>query len=266
MKEILVRSASGLVFISIIISSFLGGPWYVGAAFLLFSLLAALEYVKLAKLQSQGTWFAIATLTIYILSFLVAVGEASFELLWLAVPIMIITAFGEILSKKEGSDGSTWRSIFGLLYIGGAFSLITWLTLINGTYVWQIALGSFVLLWINDTGAFLVGSAIGKHKMLPHVSPGKSWEGLFGGMLLALAGGWVLSLVWTESSLSQWLVIALICSTIGTTGDLFESKLKRRSGVKDSGKIMPGHGGMLDRFDALLFVIPCVYCFLKLTA
>lgn len=266
MKEILVRSASGLVFILVIIGAFIGGPWYVGFAFLIFALLAALEYVKLAKLKTQGTWFAIATLITYIVSFLVAVGEVGSELLWLVVPIMIITAFGEIISKKETADGVTWRSIFGLLYIAGAFSLITWLTLIEGTYLWQIALGSFILLWVNDTGAFLVGSAIGKHKMIPHVSPGKSWEGFFGGMILALTGAWVLSIFWTEASLSQWLIIALICSVVGTTGDLFESKLKRRAGVKDSGKIMPGHGGMLDRFDALLFVIPCVYCFLKLTA
>lgn len=266
MKEILVRSASGLVFILVIIGSFLGGPWYVGGVFLIFTLLASLEYVKLTNLQSQGTWFTIATLVFYIISFLAAVGEVSSDLFWLAVPLMAITAFGEIVSKQEKANGATWRSIFGQLYIGGAFSLITWLTLIEGDYIWQIALGSFVVLWINDTGAFLVGSAIGKHKMIPDVSPGKSWEGLAGGIVLALAGGWVLSMIWTEASLSQWLSIAVICSLLGTTGDLFESKLKRRAGVKDSGKIMPGHGGILDRFDALIFVIPAVYCFLKLTA
>lgn len=266
MKEILIRSASGLIFILLIIGSFLGGVWYVGALFFIFAFLAAMEYVKLANLKSQGTWFTIATLFLYSLSFLVATDEIDPDLLWLSVPVFGVSALGEILSKKDSADGATWRSIFGLFYLAGAFSLITWLTLIDGDYVWQIALGSFILLWVNDTGAYLVGSAIGKHKMIPHVSPGKSWEGFGGGLILALAGGWVLSLIWPAAELQQWLVIAIICSLFGTLGDLFESKMKRRAGVKDSGKIMPGHGGMLDRFDALLFVIPAVYCFLKLTA
>ena len=122
-------------------------------------------------------------------------------------------------------------------------------------------LGMFVIIWGNDTFAYLVGSMIGKHKMFPNISPKKSWEGFIGGLLGALAVGVLLFYIYEGSSLVNWLIYSVMISFFATFGDLFESIIKRKFDVKDSGTIIPGHGGMLDRFDSFLFAAPAAYIF-----
>lgn len=126
-------------------------------------------------------------------------------------------------------------------------------------------MGVFILFWVNDTGAYLSGRLFGKTPLFPTVSPKKTREGLIGGMLLCLGAAWVLSLYALSFSLEIWLVSALIVSVFGSLGDLVESMWKRQLGIKDSGKIMPGHGGLLDRFDAFFIAIPilCIYLFFQ---
>ncbi|HYV93731.1 MAG TPA: phosphatidate cytidylyltransferase [Chitinophagales bacterium] len=121
-----------------------------------------------------------------------------------------------------------------------------------------------LLIWANDTFAYFVGSLIGKHKILPDISPKKSWEGFFGGLIFALITAWILSLYFTKLNLQHWLMVAAIVVVFGTIGDFFESMIKRQAGVKDSGNLLPGHGGFLDRFDALLFCVPFVTVYLLL--
>jgi len=118
--------------------------------------------------------------------------------------------------------------------------------------------GFMVLLWTNDTGAYLVGRSIGRHKLMPSVSPGKTIEGLLGGVVLTLVAGWALWHFWPVLTLVQWLVCAAVVSVFATLGDLLESALKRARGVKDSGTILPGHGGILDRFDGFLLAAPAM--------
>ena len=133
---------------------------------------------------------------------------------------------------------------------------------VTGSFDYQAPLGFFVILWINDSGAYFSGRAFGKHKLYPAISPNKTWEGLIGGMLLSLIAGAVISHWFDSLSLSQWLVVSAIIAVLANVGDLFESHLKRIAGVKDSGQLIPGHGGSLDRFDGLLIALPVVYVYL----
>lgn len=127
-----------------------------------------------------------------------------------------------------------------------------------------ILVAFFLLIWANDTGAYLVGSAIGKHKLMEKISPKKTIEGSLGGLFLTLIGAYVVSLFATQISILDWFVIAVIVVIFGSLGDLFESLLKRKAEVKDSGKIIPGHGGILDRLDSILFAAPVVLIYLML--
>jgi phosphatidate cytidylyltransferase len=125
-------------------------------------------------------------------------------------------------------------------------------------------LGILLLIWASDVCAYLVGSLIGKNKLYERISPGKTWEGSIGATILTIGCSFLISKWYPELALKHWIIISIIVSVFGTIGDLVESMFKRQAGVKDSGKIMPGHGGILDRFDSLLFVSPFVYAYLIL--
>jgi phosphatidate cytidylyltransferase len=127
-----------------------------------------------------------------------------------------------------------------------------------------IIIGFFLLIWANDTGAYLAGVTMGRHKLFERISPKKTWEGFIGGMIIAAAVAWLLSGWLGIVSSGQWVFIALIITISGTYGDLVESMLKRSTGVKDSGTILPGHGGFLDRFDSAMVAFPLVYLFIAL--
>lgn len=204
---------------------------------------------------------------------------------WMAgVSCLFLLPISEILFSKHVNLKLIAHSFFGLLYISLSWALMLnirsgglWmpegddegngfaklgilLARISGYVIPIIIIGS---IWINDTMAYVVGSLIGKTP-LSAVSPKKTWEGTIGGIVLAVAVMWGLGLLSQSSSAWMWGVIALIASVTGTLGDLLESKLKRLAGVKDSGHILPGHGGFLDRFDSLLLATPFVWLFLKI--
>ncbi len=142
----------------------------------------------------------------------------------------------------------------------GLFTALSWFP-----YYASIPLGIILLIWSNDTFAYFTGRLLGRHKILPSVSPKKTWEGFFGGFLFSMIAAWLLSLYFERLGLVQWLIVASLVVVFGSTGDFFESMLKRQAGIKDSGNILPGHGGFLDRFDALLFCLPFVFLYLIFT-
>lgn len=150
----------------------------------------------------------------------------------------------------------------GLLYIGIPFTLLTYLSLPNGEYFtpaeynpWRV-FSLLLLIWANDTFAYLIGSRFGRYKLMERISPKKTWEGFIGGGVFALLAAWGLSQVLDAFTTGQWLALAGVAVVFGTLGDLVESMLKRSLGIKDSGNLLPGHGGLLDRFDAFVFAIP----------
>jgi phosphatidate cytidylyltransferase len=152
--------------------------------------------------------------------------------------------------------------LLGILYVALPFSLLNHILTLSGVYNFQILFGCWFILWSNDTGAYLAGSAFGKNKLMPRVSPGKSWEGSIGGAIIAYLIAWIISSWYTSINILDWFVIATILIVIGTLGDLVESLYKRSLNVKDSGTLLPGHGGILDRFDSLILAIPFVFFYL----
>lgn len=148
------------------------------------------------------------------------------------------------------------------LYIAVPFSIIPCLAFSNNGFVWIYPLAIFLFLWTNDTGAYCFGTLFGKHRLFERISPKKSWEGSIGGGVLSLVVASVVAYFDQSLNLWQWLGFALVVVVFGTWGDLVESLLKRQLGIKDSGNILPGHGGMLDRFDSSLLAIPAVAVYL----
>jgi phosphatidate cytidylyltransferase len=156
-------------------------------------------------------------------------------------------------------------SILPMVYIAIPLSILVFLTspLVTGPQPhWHLALGFFLILWSDDTFAYLTGILIGKHKLFEKISPKKTWEGSVGGLVFGFVAAYILSVFFTELSTLEWMGAALIIAVTGTLGDLAESLLKRKFEVKDSGNLLPGHGGMLDRLDSVLFSAPALFSYL----
>ncbi|WP_280640556.1 phosphatidate cytidylyltransferase [Hymenobacter volaticus] len=147
-------------------------------------------------------------------------------------------------------------NLLGLLYVSLPMSFLSLIAYGPTSYDYRRVLALLLLVWSSDIGAYAAGKSFGKHKLAPKISPGKTWEGALGGFLLTLAMGWAMGYLLPELSITYRLVVASVVAVFGPLGDLAESMLKRSVGVKDSGRIMPGHGGLLDRFDAFLFILP----------
>lgn len=150
----------------------------------------------------------------------------------------------------------------GIVYIGAPFGILNAIAFREGDYQVHIVLGTILLIWTNDTAAYLIGSNVGRHHLFPRISPNKTWEGTIGAIITTLIIAFPVSLVFPQFPFGTWLILALLISLAGGVGDLVESMIKRSLTIKDSGGLLPGHGGFLDRFDAFLFSIPFVAAFL----
>jgi phosphatidate cytidylyltransferase len=170
------------------------------------------------------------------------------------------------LTKSTNSSTPVLQVAFSMSYVLIPLALAVSIAFARGFWEPKYLLALFFFLWSNDTFAYLTGRAIGKHKLIERVSPKKTIEGLIGGIIGALIVGYVLSLLWSDLSLLQWLIFALLVAVSGTMGDLFESALKRSANVKDAGNVIPGHGGILDRLDSFLFAVPISYFYLHFFA
>ena len=152
----------------------------------------------------------------------------------------------------------------GFFYITLPLSLLHFITINQGTYQYRFILGIVLLIWTNDTGAYMIGSRLGKNHLFPRISPKKTWEGTGGGALLTILAGWAMYRFFPSFPLAGWLILSLIVVFFGSIGDLIESMLKRSIHIKDTGNVLPGHGGLLDRFDSFLFCIPFSVTFILL--
>lgn len=265
---ILIRSASGLVYIALIVGAIMRGGISFSVVFSLLAIFSLFEYHTLAnKLDGIKTlpWYGALG---GIIAFLPFYFDAVSLPIAMSAYLLFIFSFGitEIFRKKPNPIHNTAYNVFGQMYIVLPFVLMANLLDINP----YLLLSVFVIIWTNDTFAYLVGSLIGSHKLFPRISPNKSWEGFVGGLVGALAvvflfnqfGGYTIT---PDFTLAHWLIFTLVIVLFGTLGDLFESLLKRTVGVKDSGNIMPGHGGLLDRLDSVLFAVLPAYLFIIFT-
>jgi phosphatidate cytidylyltransferase len=157
------------------------------------------------------------------------------------------------------------KIIITTFYLSSGFVFLVLIANFHETFSPLIILGAFILVWTNDTFAYLIGKNFGKQKLFPSISPKKTVEGFLGGLFFACVASYFIA-TFTETTLSfnHWLILSIIISVFGTLGDLIESKFKRQANVKDSGIIMPGHGGLLDRFDSIVFAAPFIYLFLRI--
>lgn len=200
-------------------------------------------------------------------------GEITFAYLLFIFPLMVILVLLELFRKSDFPVTNFAFSIAGILYVVIPFAMLNFFAYrgdgkfystveIEG-YHYILLLAFFVIQWANDTGAYLVGRMFGKHKLFERISPNKTWEGAFGGAVFALIAGFLFG-YFTGGHLGHWLAISGLIVVFGTLGDLTESQIKRSVGVKDSGNLLPGHGGVLDRFDGVLFSAPFVLTYLHL--
>ncbi len=191
-------------------------------------------------------------------------GSLAADYLLLITPLIAALFIAPLYQKQSKPFVHIAYTLLGIVYVILPFVSFFTLGFITGAYDYRYPLGFMLILWGNDTGAYLVGKFFGKHRLFERISPNKTWEGLIGGVLLALLTSQVLAHYFPILANWQWGGMALVVSVFGTFGDLVESMLKRSQQVKDSGAVLPGHGGLLDRFDGLLLAAPAVLAFLKI--
>ena len=279
MKNFIIRTITSVFFVAAIVSSFLRPE----AMILLFALVTGLTIWEFTGLVNDREGVAVNQMisTVAGVYFFLAMAGFCSGMTPPAVFVpylvtLIYLMVSELYLKQEDPVHDWAYTMMGQLYIAVPFSLLNVLAFQSDAegihYVWTIPLSVFVFLWINDAGAYICGSLLGRHKLFPRISPGKSWEGSIGGgilvILVALAIPHLLPLIMSPSSFHiplssiEFVGLGLVVVIFGTWGDLVESLFKRTLGIKDSGHILPGHGGMLDRFDSTLMAVPAAVVYL----
>lgn len=262
------RLITGVIGAAAIITGVAYGEWTYFAVFLFVCFFSLLEFYKLAGLDGLIPLKTLGTLSgvvIYVLSFFVERGDISPRYYLLLFPLISLAYMIKLYKKTELKPFTNIAYTFlGIFYIAVPFALLNHAAFDDGYYNYEIILGSFLILWASDTGAYFAGTLFGKHKLFERISPKKSWEGFWGGAALAMAMTYGLSLYFQSLSIVNWLIVALLIIIGGTFGDLVESLLKRSMAIKDSGDSLPGHGGFLDRFDGLFISAPFIVAYLEL--
>ncbi len=179
-------------------------------------------------------------------------------------PFLFFLFIYEMYANSPKPFGNIGYAILGTVYIGIPFALLEFIAFDDKEFLTGTILGLLIMTWVNDSAAYMVGSRIGKHLLFPRLSPKKTWEGFLGGTGFTLLTGVILGLTDTDLTMENWLILALIVAVFGTFGDLVESMLKRSFKAKDSSSVLPGHGGLLDRFDGFIFLIPFAAVYLLL--
>ena len=276
MKNFIVRTITGVFFVAAIVVSFLN-PMAMVFLFALVTGMTIWEFTGLVNERENVAVNQMISTVAGVYLFLAMAGynsgmtPAAVFIPYLVTLIYLMVA--ELYLKQPDPVNDWAYTMMSQLYIALPFSMLSVLAFQSDDtgihYTWMVPLSVFVFLWINDTGAYLCGSLLGRHKLFPRISPGKSWEGSIGGGILVVLVAllvWYLSEQYEENPLGlsaiEWAGLGLTVVIFGTWGDLVESLFKRTIGIKDSGNILPGHGGMLDRFDSSLMAIPAAVVYL----
>lgn len=270
MNNFTKRTLSGIAFVLVIVGALAAGPLTFYMLFALVTGLCLWEYYNLASkngAETQKVTGLITGLVIFSMNFLIVGGYLKIYWMWIILPFIFLIFIREIYRKKKNPFRNITYTLAGMIYpvLFLAFvSQIAFASFLRPGYNYHIVLSLFVLIWSNDTFAYILGKRIGKHKLFRTISPQKSWEGMAGGLFFTILAALVIFYLTNHLNMLSWILLAIIVSVAGTFGDLTESSIKRSTGVKESGNLIPGHGGALDRFDSAIFVFPLAYAFLKL--
>ena len=289
MKNFIVRTITGIIFVAAIVASFLRPE----AMVLLFSIVTGMTVWEFTGLVNEREHVTVnrfistvaAVYFFYAMTYFCSdlYGGAAKSVVFIPYLVTVIYMLIAELYLRQDDPVQDWAyTMLAQMYIALPFSLLNVLAFTatpNGQVAFNtlLPLSVFIFLWVNDTGAYCVGSLLGRHKLFPRISPGKSWEGSIGGAVFVLLAAWGIG--WLDNmqvldtdhpstlftgmlSIPAWLGLGLVVVVFGTWGDLVESLFKRTLGIKDSGSILPGHGGMLDRFDSSLLAIPAAVVYL----
>lgn len=266
MNNFVKRTISGGIFVAIVVTSILLSPYTFAVVFAVFTALAAHEFHKLTNkpvdIQVNKTVALIGALLLFVCSFVYASGKFQYPVYSFYGLYIVAVFIAELYRKKQNPVNNLAYFILGQIFIALPFSLLSYILFVSD-YQPIILLAVFISIWVNDTGAYVTGMLLGKHKLFERISPKKTWEGFIGGAVFALISGFVFSLFIPELNLLQWFIFSEIIVIFGTFGDLTESLMKRTENVKDTGNIIPGHGGLLDRFDSMLMSAPVIFIWLS---
>jgi len=259
MSNLLTRSLSALVYAILFISAILySAETYIGLL-AIFATVCIWEFSKILKSKSFIPYLLLA----YVVFFSVRASISYNDFL------LVITLFGLsvllyllISTKPIKTEAFSGKIFLQAIYLIFPFYFLMNLPFINNAYQPHIIIYIMLLIWTNDSFAFLVGKNFGKHKLFEKVSPKKTIEGFIGGVIFSIITGFIIGQYSGVFSVLNWIIIAIIVAVFGSLGDLVESKFKRQANIKDSGTIMPGHGGLLDRLDSLFFLAPFVYLYI----
>ena len=266
MNNFVKRTLSGFLFVALIVSSILLSRFTFAPVFAMICGWSVFEFHKISNHQPSinvNPWIAlISGVILFLCSFLYASGICFYPVYSIYGFYIVLVLVFELFQHKANPLNNWAYFILGQVFIALPFSLLNFILFIDK---WNplILLAVFITIWVNDTGAYLIGVTFGKHRMFERISPKKSWEGFVGGAVAALISGYIFSMFNQQLSLMNWLLFSEIIVISGTFGDLIESLMKRTLEVKDSGNVIPGHGGLLDRFDSMLLVSPVIFIYLS---
>ncbi len=265
MNNFVQRTLTAIVFVAVLLGCIFSSQLSFTILFFLISVLGTWEFYTLSEKagnQPQKIVGTIAGAILFGTIALVCMRTLDNKFLLIKLLFVFLIFIIELYTKSASPFNNIAFTLLGLIYVALPFSLLNFITTYGDTYNYQILFGFLFILWASDTGAYLVGSVLGKHKLFPRISPGKTWEGSIGGAISSFIVAFIISKWYTIITSVDWMMIAAILIVAGTLGDLVESLYKRSIPVKDSGTILPGHGGILDRFDSLLLATPFVFVYL----
>ena len=273
MKNLIIRALTGIIFVVVLVSAICIHPIFFLILFCIITGLTLWEFGGLVKhyenANLQRAVNVLGGVYLFIATFVYANGLTDGKIFLPYLLFIMLTMIAELYYKAPNPINNWAFTLFAQIYCAGSFSMLNFIGAEPGTpgvmsYTPLFIMAIFIFVWLDDTGAYLVGSLIGKHKLFERISPKKSWEGFFGGLILALASSQAFAWFAPEINRMNWLGLAATVVLFGTWGDLIESLLKRTLGVKDSGNVLPGHGGMLDRFDSVMLAVPASYIYIEL--
>lgn len=262
------RLITGVLGSAAVIAGLSYSEWIYFGIFLIIVFFSLREFYQLAGLDGMiplKTLGTVIGVSVFSLSFFISQETLDSRYYFLIFPLIAFVYVIKLYKKTEQKPFTNIAFTFlGVFYVAVPFALLNVATFEEGYYNYEIILGSMLILWASDTGAYFAGTLFGKHRLFERISPKKSWEGFWGGAALAMVITYILTLYFHSLSLVDWLIVSIIIIIGGTFGDLVESLLKRSIEIKDSGDSLPGHGGFLDRFDGLLISAPFIVAYLEI--